>query len=143
MPDKRVTTALRRSVFQRARYRCEYCRTPEAWVSDPFTTEHVIPRSKGGPTRLSNLACACTACNGHKHSSIAAADPFNHQLVPLFHPRQQRWSEHFSWSEDGLRVIGLTPTGRATVEALHMNHPKMMKLRQLLLVAGSHPLNER
>ena len=33
----------------------------------------------------------------------------------LFDPRRQRWSEHFAWSDDGTRVIGRTPCGRATV----------------------------
>ncbi len=143
MPDDRITAVQRRAVFERAQYRCEYCRTPEACVSDPFAVEHIIPRSKGGKTRLNNLACACTACNGHKHKAIAAVDPFSRQLVPLFHPRKQRWAGHFSWSEDGLRMVGLTPTGRATVKTLQMNHPKMIKLRQLLLLAGAHPLNEQ
>src|SRR5262249_47721993 len=43
------------------------------------------------------------------------------QTMPLFHPRTQIWAEHFSWSQDGLRIVGLTPIGRATVAALHLD----------------------
>ena len=33
------------------------------------------------------------------------------QITPLFHPRRDRWSEHFRWR--GPRLVGLTPAGRA------------------------------
>jgi hypothetical protein len=62
------------------------------------------------------------------------------QLVELFHPRQQRWQAHFSWDEQFERVIGLTATGRATVEALQLNRPEVLNLRRLLCAAGKHPL---
>ncbi|MEH2290545.1 hypothetical protein [Nostoc sp.] len=29
--------------------------------------------------------------------------------------------EHFGWSEDGLRIVSKTPTGRATVAVLHLS----------------------
>jgi hypothetical protein len=46
----------------------------------------------------------------------------------LFNPRVQRWSEHFRW--DGHRVVALTPTGRATVATLELNHHRRMLIRQ-------------
>jgi len=46
---------------------------------------------------------------------------------------------HFAWSEDATRIIGLTPTGRATVEALQINRPQMVHLRRLWLRMGKHP----
>ena len=142
MPEARVTAAQRRAVFKRAKCRCEYCLTPEAFVPDPFALEHIWPRSKGGRTRLDNLALACIACNSHKYNLTEAIDPVSQKLVPLFHPRKQRWSEHFAWSDDGLSLIGLTPIGRATIDTLQMNHAKMINYRRLLLLAGLQPPNE-
>ena len=101
--------------------------------------EHIIPRSKGGNTRLANLALSCPACNGHKYNKIEGTDPLNGQRVRLFNPRTQGWSEHFVWSNDFTLIIGLTPIGRATVETLRMNQQKMVNLRRLLVLAGLHP----
>jgi hypothetical protein len=55
------------------------------------------------------------------------------------HPRQQRWSEHFAWNDDFTIVIGLTPTGRATVETLQLNRDGVVNLRQILYLMGEHP----
>jgi hypothetical protein len=59
--------------------------------------------------------------------------------VPLYHPRRHRWEDHFGWSEDFTRIIGLTPTGRATVEALLLNRSGVVNLRRLLYQHGAHP----
>ncbi len=64
------------------------------------------------------------------------------QREPLFHPRQQFWHEHFSWSRDKSEVIGKTPCGRATVEALHLNRAGVVNLRRLLFMAGVHLAEE-
>jgi hypothetical protein len=64
-----------------------------------------------------------SGCNGRKYNKMAVADPVDGQMAPLFNPRQQPWPEHFCWSDDYTRVIGVTATGRATVEALGMNRP--------------------
>ena len=142
MARERATATQRRAVFVRAAWRCEYCRTPEAFVPDSFAVEHLIPFSKGGKTRLNNLALACPACNGHKYNKVTGLDPFTQESAPLFNPRRQRWQDHFAWSEDTLLIVGLTPTGRATVETLQMNHPKIINLRRLLLLAELHPPKE-
>jgi HNH endonuclease len=142
MAKERATAAQRRKILVRAKWRCEYCGAPEPFVPDPFTVEHIIPSSKGGKTRLNNLASACQACNGRKYNKVAGVDPLTQELAPLFNPRKQRWSEHFSWSEDGLLIVGLTPTGRATVETLKVNQPKIVNLRRILLLAGLHPPKE-
>lgn len=139
MGRERATAAQRRKIFARAGWRCEYCRTPEDFVPDPFAIEHIIPLSAGGKTRLDNLASACLACNGRKYNKVAGIDPLTQELALLFNPRKQRWPDHFTWSEDALLVVGLTPTGRATVKTLKMNHQKMVNLRRVLLLAGLHP----
>jgi hypothetical protein len=139
MRPERVTPVQRQAVFTRARRRCEYCHTPDGFVPGSFAVEHIVPRSKGGRTRLDNLALSCPACNGHKYNKVEGADPLSGTLVTLFNPRQQRWVEHFVWSDDFTLLVGLTPTGRATVATLQMNHEKMVNLRRLLGLAGLHP----
>ncbi len=142
MPDAYVTAALRRAVFARAKQRCEYCLTPDAYVPAPFVAEHIIPRAKGGKSRPNNLACSCPACNAHKYTTTAALDPLTGELAALFHPRRQRWADHFELAAGGLLIVGRTPTGRATIETLQLNHTTMLNLRRLLILDGLHPPNE-
>jgi hypothetical protein len=57
--------------------------------------------------------------------------------VPLFNPRTQPWRDHFRW--DGVRVVPLTPTGRATAAGLAMNRPVILAIRQEEAARGRHP----
>ena len=116
MRDTRVTGRQKEAVSRRARGLCEYCRSPSHYSTQVFSAEHIIPRSAGGPTAADNLALACQGCNNHKYTKTEAPDPATNAMVPLYHPRRDRWSDHFAWSEDATIVIGLTPMGRATVE---------------------------
>jgi hypothetical protein len=93
-----------------------------------FHIEHSIPSSRGGPTELENLALACPSCNLHKSDRVEVIDPDTNVVVPLFNPHTDTWSEHFRW--DGYQVVGLTPEGRGTVEALDLNHPRRIQIRQ-------------
>lgn len=61
------------------------------------------------------------------------------EVVELFHPRRDRFREHFVWSADCTLLLGLTPKGRATVEALHLNREGVVKLRRVLYAMGEHP----
>jgi 5-methylcytosine-specific restriction endonuclease McrA len=138
MSSERVSRRLRQRVAERAGWRCEYCLTPAAFSTQPFEVDHVVPRTEGGPTRADNLALSC-GCNGYKGMSIRARDPQSGRTVPLFHPRRQRWSRHFAWSDDSLLIVGLTETGRATVAALHLNRVELVNLRAILCLIGEHP----
>ena len=139
MPDRRVSTEHKRAVKERARGCCEYCFSQEAFSPQPFAVEHILPRSKGGPTTLENLAWACQGCNGHKHTKTEGVDPVNLGRVPLYHPRRQRWSDHFAWDVGFTRVVGLTPTGRATLATLCLNRDCLVNLRRVLHDVGEHP----
>lgn len=139
MPEGRVTAELRAQAAARARHACECCRTPEICSPGAFTVDHIKPKSALGTSELANLAWACAGCNAAKHVRQKATDPKSAEAVPLFHPRRQRWEAHFVWSADGLQILGLTATGRATVEALEMNRPSLMHLRELLNDTGRHP----
>lgn len=129
----------RRTVAARAGGCCEYCRTPSDFATQSFAVEHILPRALGGPDTLANTALACDGCNEHKHARTTAPDPRDRAPTRLFHPRRQRWHDHFAWTGDFTRVVGLTPTGRATVEALHLNRLGLVNLRALLRAAGEHP----
>ncbi|TXH68242.1 MAG: HNH endonuclease [Thiothrix sp.] len=139
MPDQRVTNQLRQQVGERAKGCCEYCLSQVRFSPQAFSVEHIHPRSLGGVTHLDNLALSCAGCNGHKYNKTQAPDPINNEMVSLFHPRQQIWTEHFSWNEHYTLIIGLTPTGRATVEALQLNRSALQNLRAVLYLVGQHP----
>lgn len=139
MPRRYLTTEEQTHIIQRAQGRCEYCLCPQEYAIQPFVFEHIMPVSRGGETELDNLAFACGGCNGHKYNKIAAIDPAEGVIASLFHPRQQQWSEHFIWNEDYALVIGMTPTGRATVEALRLNRSGVINIRKILCLIGKHP----
>ena len=67
---------------------CAYCgRSMRNW-----TLDHIIPKSKGGPTRRWNLAKCCSRCNGNKGSI---------DVLPWYRP-QLFWDEYreetlFEW----------------------------------------------
>lgn len=134
-----IPIALRHQVREVDRGRCVYCRTPEQLTVTTFEIDHIIPISAGGATTLENLCLSCPACNRRKSVRQSWVDPETGGPVPLFHPRQQNWEMHFAWSQDATHIIGLTPTGRATVEALQMNRPRVARLRRLWLQIGQHP----
>ena len=140
---KRVTAKERAEVTERANRLCEYCRSPVRFATQAFSVEHINPRQKGGDNALDNLALACQGCNGPKHTKITGVDPFTKRTVPLFHPRRQKWSDHFAWSEDFTRVLGLTPTGRASMHTLDLNREGLINLREALHALGHHPPPEQ
>lgn len=125
-------------VKKRALWRCEYCLCPASFSPFTFHVDHIFPFGKGGKTHLDNLAFSCGS-NSFKTNRTHARDPQTGKTVPLFHPRLQKWPEHFAWSEDAVQIIGITSTGRATVDALRMNRDELISLRELLLSAGKHP----
>jgi hypothetical protein len=104
-----------------AQNRCGYCLSPQHLVMARLEIEHIILRAKGGSDDISNLWLACPICNGHNSDKVSGIDPETGDSATIFNPRTQNWFEHFRWSEDSLRVIGLTPIGRATVVALHLS----------------------
>jgi len=136
---RKIPSAIRDLVRQRAGWLCEYCHTLEQWQYIPFTIDHVVPLAKGGVDDLDNLALACFHCNRRKADRLTADDPLSGETVPLFNPRRHDWCEHFSWSADGLVLLGLTPVGRATVEALALNRERVVSIRAADLVVGRHP----
>jgi hypothetical protein len=129
--------ALERLIWQRAEYRCEYCQLGLGQLPLTFEIDHIIARQHGGPTRASNLALACFACNHHKGPNLAGLDIRTGRIVRLFHPRRHRWGRHFRWREAVL--VGRTAIGRATLAVLAINQPDRVALRQALIDEGVFP----
>jgi len=123
--------ALRRFVRERAGQRCEYCGILQAHVPfAAFHIDHIIPRQHGGTDDAMNLAFACYHCNLHKGPNLTGIDPDTGAIVPLFHPRRDAWHEHFALQD--VTIVGLTPTGRATMRVLQMNAVDRVQLRTAL-----------
>lgn len=129
-----------RRVRAAAQNRCGYCLSPQYLVMARLEIEHIIPLAQQGTNDEMNLWLACPLCNRYKGERISAFDPITNQIVPLFNPRVQSWFEHFQWSDDGIRILGLTPIGRATVAALHLSDdPDALEVRGYWVLAGWHP----
>ena len=140
-PRRKIPVRLRRQVILRAQSRCEYCLSPEAFSLDTFTIDHIHPFADSGSDGLDNLAFACHNCNNRKQDDTTAIDLQTQDRVPLFHPRQDRWSDHFQWSEDTLTIMPLTAIGRATIIRLQLNRTGAINVRRALLALGEvHPL---
>jgi len=132
-----VSLPLRRAVLNRAGGRCEYCGLFQTGQEAQFHVDHIQPMAGGGATALENLALACVSCSLRKGARRKAPDPLTRKQAALFHPRNQRWSDHFQWK--GCRVAGRTPTGRATVDALKMNRLLAQAIRSEEALRGRHP----
>jgi 5-methylcytosine-specific restriction endonuclease McrA len=139
MRNVQVPRKLRQVVTQRAHACCEYCLSQEQFSTQSFSLDHIIPVEKGGETTAENLALSCQGCNNHKYTKTEGYDTVTHQMVPLYHPRRHQWDEHFVWNEDCTLILGVTPTGRATVDALCLNRAGVVNLRQLLSQTKRHP----
>jgi hypothetical protein len=115
-------------VRKRAGNACEYCRMPQnATPLVPFYIEHIVPKQHGGSGNPSTLALSCDRCNAYKGPNLTSIDPDSGAVVLLFNPRRDSWSENFVIREG--RIVGLTPTGRATVRLLNMNAARRVELR--------------
>ena len=136
----RIPRALRQALRAEVEdARCAYCHSPEKLLGMPLEVDHVIPEAVGGKTELANVCFCCRPCNGYKWHHTYARDPQRGRRVRLFHPRQQRWSVHFTWSADGASLLWGTAAGRATVALLRMNNDLIMDLRRLWVILGLHP----
>jgi hypothetical protein len=134
-----IPVTLQQQVREDAGRRCGYCLSSEMVTGIPLEIEHLLPESLGGPTARENLWLACHRCNKFKGNRTDARDPVTQEVVPLFNPRLQTWREHFRWSVDGTQVMGMTPCGRATVDALQVNNEYVVEAPRFWVFAGWHP----
>jgi 5-methylcytosine-specific restriction endonuclease McrA len=55
----------RRAVFARDDWTCQYCGS-----RSNLTVDHVVPRSKGGPSSWENIVASCAPCNRRKGNAL-------------------------------------------------------------------------
>ena len=137
MPRPHIPTQVREKVFLGAGGRCEYCLIHQDDRPETHPIDHILAIQHGGQTKPDNLALSCVFCNRNKGPNLAAIDPLSNEIVPLFNPRIQDWSEHFELL--GAEISGRTSVGRATVELLRMNEAERINYRQSLILAGRYP----
>jgi len=137
MSQTAISDDLRQRVINRAQGKCEYCLLHQDFSIYVHEIDHIIALKHNGQTVADNLALACLSCNRHKGSDLATFDPLTQKLVRLFDPRHQSWTDHFALK--GYYLIGLTPTGRATVFLLKFNQPRRLGIRQSLTAFGQYP----
>jgi hypothetical protein len=130
-----IPIALRRQVRERAGESCEYCLIPESMTWAVHTIDHIFAEKHGGATTADNLVLACMICNSWKGSDLASIDEQTGSIEPLFHPRRDRWTDHFQLV--GGRIEPRTPKGRATARLLRFNDPNRVQERELLVATGS------
>ncbi len=137
-----ISLSLRQRLRITANYRCGYCQTQERVSGVPLTIEHLFPVALGGTDDELNLWLSCRLCNEAKSMLIEAIDTITGGVAPLFNPRLQLWSQHFVWDSFNTQMLGLTPTGRATILTLDLNSTFRISSRILWVEAGLHPPHE-
>lgn len=141
MSTSHISHALRTETEAYFQGRCAYCQSPQALMNVVFEVDHILPEKEGGRTVAENLAYACPLCNTYKGARTHGRDPESEQDIALFHPRAQQWARHFRWADDGHTIVGRTRSGRATVEAIQLNNPYLLRLRIIWTAIGSRPPN--
>jgi hypothetical protein len=102
-----------------------------------FHVDHVVPVIAGGPDTGDNLALACVSCSLRKAARQTAVDPESGEHVFFFNPRRDLWHDHFRWQ--GTHLFGRTAAGRAMIEALEMNRPLILAIREEESALDRHP----
>jgi 5-methylcytosine-specific restriction endonuclease McrA len=134
----KIPVGLARRIRLRASAACEYCKLPQWSQEATFHIDHIQPRADGGETIEENLALACVSCSLKKGSRVHAREPKTRSFVPLFHPRKDTWADHFHWTREW-KLIGRTATARATISALGLNRPAILKIRRVWANLGEFP----
>lgn len=136
-----ISQAIQEGVCARAGNRCEFCRIAQDCQVATFSVDHVMPVALGGSSSDENLCLACPRCNANKWTHVSAYDSETGEIVPLFNPRSDAWSEHFRWNPFDITIIeGLTAQGRATAALLDLNALRCVTIRKWLAVVGKHPV---
>ncbi|MDX2077063.1 MAG: HNH endonuclease signature motif containing protein [bacterium] len=134
-----IPKKLRQQVIERANGCCEYCRIGQDDRLLSFHVDHIIPhKHRGADDELDNLCLACYRCNAYKSSNIATFDPQTGNITGLFHPRKQKWEDHFRLLDNG-EIEGITPEGRGTIFLLRVNDQNRVQNRLDLIALGRYP----
>jgi 5-methylcytosine-specific restriction endonuclease McrA len=75
----------RRNIYEHYGYRCCYC--GRRFATQDLNLDHVVPRSRGGPTDWSNIVTSCIPCNLRK-GNLSPREAGMKLLIP---PSRPRW----------------------------------------------------
>lgn len=137
MESRYIKIDIRRKVLKASKGLCEYCKSPKDFSIDLFSFDHIIPLAIGGKSVLANIAYSCSACNTYKSFKVSGFD--KDEEISFYHPRLQKWSDHFSWNKDYTKIEGITSIGKVTVEHLRLNRKELINFRRILVLAEEHP----
>lgn len=84
IPNRRITFS-RTNIYRRDRYCCQYC--GDRFAAADLTFDHVLPKSRGGPTTWANIVTCCQPCNHRKCSRT----PAEAKMPLLTTPSEPRW----------------------------------------------------
>ena len=114
-----VKPSIRFRIFRRDDFRCVYC-----GASPPQTTlevDHVVPKSRGGPNRKTNLVTACWECNRGKRDTELSLDQ-----LQRFQPEQEPLKVQVEKREP--RVSQPKASGHHVPQFLCGNFPRMVNV---------------
>jgi 5-methylcytosine-specific restriction endonuclease McrA len=90
-----------RALYRRDKFICQYCR--KKFKSEDLSIDHVVPKSKKGPTTWENCVTACFKCNNKKSDRTLVeaglslpTKPKKPNWNPVFHIRNDLRPD--SWS---------------------------------------------
>jgi len=136
--SEHLPAALRALLRQRAGDRCEYCLLHQEDALLSHQPDHIFALKHRGQTHPDNLAWACLQCNSSfKGTDLASFDLETGRIVRLFHPRRDRWKQHFQLEEG--RIGPRTAVGRVTEFLLQFNLGDRLRTRRRLLRFGLYP----
>ena len=98
-----------------------------------YLTKAVNSASQGDPVRIGLVLMLQEGpeCNLHKGPNPTGIDTQTGDVVRLFHPRRDIWSDHCGYL--GQQIVGLTAVGRTTTASLlEMNDPERRRVRELV-----------
>jgi 5-methylcytosine-specific restriction endonuclease McrA len=122
----RATVRLsRRNIFLRDAYTCQYCGKRSS--ARDLNLDHVMPRSRGGPTSWENIVCSCRVCNLEK----GGRTPAEAGMKLLRKPSRPRWSP--------VLALAFTPSRPREWEPFLATLPGAKELAQLWEHASCAP----
>jgi hypothetical protein len=131
-----IPDSLRRLVYSRAQSLCEYCYIEDRYTGKTHEVDHIYAEKHDGLTVAENLCLSCLTCNRNKGSDLCSIDPATGEITRLFHPRRDRWKDHFTLSNG--EIQGITPQGRVTAKILQLNIPERLAERRALIRIGRY-----
>lgn len=101
------------NAFLRDNFTCQYCGSVEK--AQNLTVDHVLPRSKGGSSKLNNLSASCYSCNnqkGNDETILPRNMPHQPSYYELMSKTRQRsitvphlsWIQYLAWNPDCISV---------------------------------------